>query len=69
MLHGIFEHLPVEDIHVDMVRLLDEVSVKDCHKVFNALVFCRAERLWYDRECVADTVHSIVVIQFCDRAQ
>ena len=56
MLHGIFKHLAVEHIHIQVVCTLCEVSVHHGDEVFHTLFVRRAKALGDDAEGVGNAV-------------
>ena len=61
VLHGVFEHLAVQHVDVQVVCALGEIAVEHRHEVLDTLSGRRAERFGHDREGVRNTVLRVAV--------
>ena len=67
--HRVKEHLAVEDVDVEMVSALGEVSVHHANEVFNAFLVGGAEALGDDGEGIGDAVLAVAIAQLGNGAQ
>ena len=63
MLHCIFKHFTVEDIHIKVMCALREIAVHHGDKVVHPFLGSRAEWLRHYVEGVAYAVHGVMVVE------
>ena len=69
VLHGVFQHLAVQHVDVQVVGTLREVAVEHRHEVVDALLGRRAQRFGDDREGVRNTVLRVAVAHLGHRGE
>ena len=69
MLVGCHQRLAVENVDVQMMRVLREITAHDGDEVIDLLVLGLAECARRDGERVGDTIAAVGVAQLCHRVQ